>query len=105
MDFHERIPTMNLAALLMGLVAPMVARVLIALSFTAITFTGVTALVGSLVATAQSSWSAMPTAVLQLVTLSGIPQVLGMLFGAMVARVAMWAVVAGTRYVASGAGT
>jgi hypothetical protein len=96
---------MNLAALLMSLVAPIVARVLIALSFTAVTFTGVTALVNSLVQTAQTNWSAMPTAVLQLVTLSGIPQVLGMLFGAMVARVAMWAVVAGTRYVVKGPGS
>lgn len=89
----------TLAAWLMSMIAPMVVRGLIALSFTAVTFTGVTELTASLVTSAQSSWSAMPVAVLQLVTLSGIPEVMGLLFGALTARVAMWAAVGMSRYV------
>ncbi len=90
---------MNVAAWLLTLVGPLVIRVIAALGFTAVTYTGVTALINQLVTTAQSNWSAMPAAVLQLCTLSGIPQVLGMIFGAYMARVAMWAAVGAARYV------
>ena len=90
---------MNFVTLLMGLVAPMVARAVIALGFTAVTFTGVTVLTQSLVNSAVASWATMPAAVLQLVALSGIPEVIGLLFGALTARVAMWAAVGASRYV------
>lgn len=90
---------MNVAAWLLTLVGPLVVRVIAALGFTAVTYTGVTALINQLVSTAQSNWSSMPTAVLQLCALSGIPQVLGMVFGAYMARVAMWAAVGAARYV------
>lgn len=89
---------MNVAAWLLTLVGPLVVRIVAALGFTAVTYTGVTALINQLVTTAQSNWSAMPTAVLQLCTLSGIPQVLGMIFGAYMSRVAMWAAVGAARY-------
>lgn len=89
----------NLFAWLMAAIVPLAIRVIAALGFTAVTYTGVTALINQLVATAQSNWSSMPTAVLQLCTLSGIPQVLGMIFGAYMARVAMWAAVGAARYV------
>lgn len=95
---------MNWAAFLVSMVGPLVARAVIALGFTAVTFTGVTALTNSLVATAQANWSGMPVAVLQLSALSGIPEVLGMLFGALTARVAMWAAVGASRYVLKGPG-
>jgi len=90
---------MNIFAWVLTAVGPIVIRVIAALGFTAVSYTGVTALVGQLVATAQSNWSAVPTSVLQLATLSGIPQVLGMLFGAYMARVAMFAAVGAARYV------
>lgn len=90
---------MNIAAWLMTMVGPMVVRGLIALSFTAVTFTGVTELTSLLVSSAQSSWASMPIAVLQLVALSGIPEVMGLIFGAMTARVAMWVAVSASRYV------
>lgn len=89
---------MNVAAWLLTLVGPLVFRIVAALGFTAVTYTGVTALINQLVSTAQSNWSSIPTAVLQLCTLSGIPQVLGMIFGAYMARVAMWAAVGAARY-------
>ncbi len=90
---------MNLFAWLMAAIGPMAIRVIAALGFSAVTYTGVTALVDQLVTMAQNNWSAMPVAVLQLCTLSGIPQVLGMIFGAYMARVAMWAAVGAARYV------
>ncbi|WP_070270665.1 DUF2523 domain-containing protein [Duganella sp. HH101] len=90
---------LNIATFLMGLIGPLVLRAIVALGFTAVTYTGVTALVSSLVSSAQSNWSAMPSAVLQLAALSGIPQVMGMIFGAYMARVAMWASVGAAKYV------
>lgn len=89
----------GIAAWLMALVGPMVVRGLISLGFTAIVFTGVTELVGSLVSTAQSNWASIPGTVLQLASLSGIPQSLGMILGAYMARVAMWSTVGAARYV------
>jgi hypothetical protein len=90
---------MNLFSWIMAAAVPLAVRIIAALGFTAVTYTGVTALVNELVGIAQQNWSAMPTAVLQLCTLSGIPQVLGMIFGAYMARVAMWAAVGAARYV------
>lgn len=90
---------MTAAAWLLALIGPLVIRGIIALGFTAVTFTGVTALVATLVSSAQTSWASMPAAVLQLVALSGIPEVMGMLFGALTARVTMWAAVSMSKYV------
>ena len=89
----------QLAAWLLALIGPLVVRAIIALGFTALVFTGVTELVNQLIASAQASWSTIPLAVLQLCSLSGIPESLGMLFGAYMARVAMWASVGAARYV------
>lgn len=90
---------MNLFGWLMTILGPLVIRGVVALGFTAVTYTGVTALMTSLVESAQSSWAALPTVVLQLATLSGIPQVMGMIFGAYAARVAMWAAVGASKFV------
>lgn len=87
-------------ATLMALVVPFAIRAIIGLGFTLVTFTGVNLVVTQLVTAAQSSWAAMPTAVLQLAALSGIPEVLGMLFGAMAAVLALKIAAGGSRYVA-----
>lgn len=89
---------MNIATLLMALVGPMAVRVLIALGFSAVTFTGVTLTSNALISYAQNSWSGIPLDVMQLASLSGIPEFFGMVFGAYVARVSMWAVVSASRY-------
>lgn len=94
---------MNIAAFLIAMVGPLLVRGVIALAFTIVTFTGVTELVAGMVSLAQTSWSAMPVAVLQLCTLSGIPEVLGLIFGAYSARVAMWVALGASRYVAKAA--
>lgn len=92
----------QLASWILTLAGPLVIRMIVALGFTAVTYTGVTALVNSLVATAQNNWASLPTTLLQLCTLSGIPQVMGMIFGAYMSRVAMWAAVGAARYVLKG---
>lgn len=89
----------QLFAWLLAALGPLAIRVVAALGFTAVSYTGVTQLVGQLVTMAQNNWAAMPTAVLQLCTLSGIPQVMGMVFGAYMARIAMWAAMGAARYV------
>jgi hypothetical protein len=90
---------MNIAAWLMSLVAPIVIRAIISLGFTAVTLTGITEMTNSLVQTAQSNWSAMPAAVIQLASLSGIPEVLGMITGAYVSLMTIKASIGASRYV------
>ena len=90
---------MNLVTWIMGLVAPLVIRAVIALGFTAVTYTGVTALANQLMATAQTQWATLPLNLLQLAELSGLPESLGMIAGAFVARVALWASLNGVKYV------
>lgn len=90
---------MNIFSWLFAALGPLVVRAVVALGFTAVTYTGVTTLVTSLVETAQQNWSALPTVVLQLAALSGIPQVMGMIFGAYMARVSMWAAMGAAKYV------
>lgn len=90
---------MNIAAWLIGMVAPLVVRGIIALGFTAVTLTGVTELSNQLVQIAQQNWAGMPLAALQIASLSGIPELLGMITGAYVARIAMWASIGASKYV------
>lgn len=73
---------LNLAAWFVSLVGPVVARAIIALGFTAVSFAGVTVAMSSLVTLAQNNWSSVPTTVLQLASLSGIPEALGMIMSA-----------------------
>ena len=81
---------MTIAAWLLAVCLPLVIRAVIGLGFTALTFTGISAIVDQLVGLAQSNWAAMPAGVLQLAALSGIPQVMGMIFGAYAARMAIY---------------
>lgn len=75
---------------LLGAVGPLAIRALTLIGFTAVTFTGVTALTDSLVSQAQTSWAGLPADVLALAAIAGLPQALGLVFGAMVARTALW---------------
>lgn len=67
---------------LVGAAGPIAVKALAALGFSAVTFVGISAVVAQLVGIAQANWSAMPSGVLQLASLSGIPTGLGMVFGA-----------------------
>lgn len=76
------------AGFLLQMVGPLVARAVIALGFTTLTFTGISIVVGQLLASAQASWAALPATTLQLASLFGAPEALGMIFGA---YAAVWA--------------
>lgn len=90
---------MTWAAWLITLVGPIVFRVLATLGLSVVGFTGMVELVNALVASAQSSWSGLPAAVLGLSALAGMPEALGLVFGAFVARTALWAAMSATRLV------
>lgn len=81
---------MNFFAFLLASIGPLVIRGLIAIGFSSVAFTGVVEVVNGLVSSAQSSWSALPAAVLSLASLAGIPLALGLVFGAFVARATLW---------------
>ena len=90
---------MTWVTFLIGMVGPMVLRVLATLGMSVVTFTGVTAIVGTLVSQAQSSWAGLPAAVLGLGSLAGLPQALGIVCGAFTARATLWAVTSATKLV------
>lgn len=94
---------MNLATFLMGLVGPLALRVITALGMGVVTFTGVDAALSGLIAQAQSSWAGIGADVLGLAALAGIPAALGIVCGAMTARVSVWVAVSATRWIVKGA--
>lgn len=81
---------MSIAAFLLALVGPLALRVLSALGMGLIVFTGITELVQALISGAQTSYSGLPSAVLGLCSLAGVPAALGLVFGAYAARAALW---------------
>lgn len=89
----------KLAEFLMLLIGPLVVRGLAAVGFTALVFTGVNELVNSLVANAQTAWSSMSFTILQLATIAGLPQMIGIIFGAYLGVFAMKAAVGASRYI------
>lgn len=90
---------MNLTTWLLAIVGPAALRVLTALGLSIVTFTGVTEVVRTMVTAAQTSWAGLPAAVLGLASLAGVPEALGMITGAMVARTALWAATSATKLI------
>ena len=93
----------SLATFLMGLAGPMILRMAAALGISTLTFTGVTAGLQSLIDMATNNWQSLPSDVLQLASVAGIPQCIGIICGAMTARVGMWVAVSATRFVVGAA--
>lgn len=92
----------NLATFLMGIAGPMVLRVFTALGIGTMTFTGVTTALQGLIDQATANWASVPSDVLALSSVAGIPQCLGIICGAFVARVGMWVAVSATRWIVGG---
>jgi len=90
---------MTWASWLIGLVGPLVVRGLMAIGISTITFTGVTASLQTLIQMAQDNWSGMSSDLLGLAGIAGVPQGIGIIVGAMTARVGMWAAVSATKFV------
>jgi hypothetical protein len=77
----------TLFAFLAAAVGPLVIRALLAIGFTAVSFAGVTTLVNQLVS---------------LASLCGVPEALGLLFAAIVARATLWVGSSATRLIFTG---
>lgn len=92
----------TLAGWLMALIGPFVMRGIIAAGFTTITFAGVKAIVDQLVVQAQTGWQTLPAVTLQLASIMGLPELLGMLFGAYVSVFALKQATGLTKYVLKG---
>lgn len=94
---------MSLFSFLAAAVGPLAVRVLTALGVSVITFTGVTAAVEGLVSAVQSGWGGMPAAMAGLVGVSGAPEALGLVLGAVNARVALWVAASASKWAIKGA--
>ena len=89
----------GLGSWLLGIAGPMVLRVFTILGLGTLTFTGVSTSLQSLIDMAVSNWAGVGADVLALASLAGIPQAIGIVCGAMVARVGLWAAVSATRFI------
>jgi len=90
---------MSWASWLLALIGPLAAKALLYLGITVLTFTGVDAAFGAVVNLAKSSYGGMPAAILGLCAMAGVPQALGIIFGAFNARLAMWLASSASRWV------
>lgn len=84
-------------------VAPLAIRILLALGVSVLTVTGVDVVVSTLVDYVVSHWGGMAGSVAGLVGLSGAPEAMGLVLGAINARVTLWALTSASRWVVSGA--
>lgn len=88
----------GLGSWLLTIAGPMVLRVFTLLGIGTITFTGVTSSLQSLIDMATSNWASVAGDVLALASIAGVPQCVGIVCGAMVARVGMWAAISATKF-------
>jgi hypothetical protein len=93
---------MSLFSFVLTAIGPWAIRALVAVGFASVSFAGVTTAFGGLVSYAQGQWGGLPAAVLQLATLFAVPQAIGLVFGAMSARIALWAAGNATKLVFKG---
>lgn len=89
----------TLFTFLMGAIGPMVLRALTMLGIGTLTFTGVTVALNGLITMAQTNWASVPSDVLALGSIAGIPECLGIIAGAFVARTGMWVALSATRWI------
>lgn len=89
----------TLAAFLLSMVGPLVLRAITMLGIGVVTFTGVTVAVQGLIDMATANWSSLPSDILALASIAGIPQCLGIICGAFVARTGMWVAVSASRWI------
>lgn len=92
---------MTWATWLISMVGPIIVKVLAFIGITLTTIAGVDVVFGQLQGYATSNWAGMPAAVIQLCSLAGVPEGLGIIFGAFNARLAMWSFVAAKRFLFS----
>lgn len=79
-------------AWVLSLVVPIVQRVLVALGLGTIAYTGLSTLGAALTIAVASSWGQVAVSIIAIATLGGIPQSMGIILGALAARLAYMAV-------------
>lgn len=82
----------SLFAWLMAAAWPIVKKVLLMLGIGFITYESVNTLTDSVINSAQSAWGGMTGSALQIVSLAGMPEAMGIVAGAFAARAALVAV-------------
>jgi hypothetical protein len=90
---------MNLWTFLVAAVGPLALRVIAAIGLSVLTFTGVDVALSSLIAMAQANWSSVGADVLGLAAVARLPECLGLIAGAMSARVTAWVAASAARWV------
>lgn len=83
-------------------IGPLAIRALVAVGFASVSFAGVTAAFSGLQSYAQTAWSGLPADVLALASLAQVPAALGLVFGAMSARLGIWASINATKLIFKG---
>lgn len=79
----------SLAAWLTALVGPLAKKVLAALGLGVVSYTVITSLLNQAISAAQAAFGQVSGITLSILTLAGAPDVLGILSGALVARVSL----------------
>lgn len=89
----------TIASWLMTMAGPLVIKALLALGIGTITFTGVTEALQGLISMTTSNWASVPSDVLALASVAGIPQAIGIITGAFTTRVGIWVTASATKWV------
>lgn len=90
---------MTWASWILALVGPLVVKVLAFLGIAVATFSGVDLAFQTLQNYATTNYSGLPLAVIQLAGLAGVPQSLGLIFGAFNARLTLWTALSAKRFI------
>lgn len=93
---------MTLAQFLASAIGPLVLRALAAAGIGVLSVAGVQEVIGVMIDHAQNAWSTIPAGALALIGLTGAPTALGMVFGAINARAALWVITSASRWMVKG---
>lgn len=88
---------MPIGTWLLAMVTPLAGKLLVALGFQVVTITGVVASIAAVKALFLAHLGAVPAAGLQLALLGGFGEAMGMVFGAIAFRLALWQIQNTTR--------
>ena len=94
----------TLAAWLMTMITPVVGRVLFALGFSVVSYVGFDAMFAQIAQQAATAYGSLPGDVLGLAGLAGLPEGLGIIFGALATRVALISATSLTKRIAANPG-
>lgn len=83
----------------MAAVGPVVVKALAILGISAVTFVGVDSVVSELLAHVTTSYGGMSGSMAQIAGLAGAGQAIGLVLGAINARLALWAAASATKWV------